>query len=409
MGQEGHLIFLMPKKDVDFVDFWPVHGLRGTASFSFEVDDLFVPERRTYNPAGAMREDGEYSASMRRMLLSPPAEGSSVSAGWYRPRESMDRSGAGREGIGWDGTSVPARDRLLQPAPAQERRRLLFHPRRGWFRRLERALSKWLAREIFPRIPRSQLPYDWQLRHRLTLSEADIGVSGLPRSLDGLRVLFISDVHAGPFVSATALRETFLRLLALKPDLVLLGGDLTTARNSEFVSHREAFAVLDAPLGTFAVLGNHDHYAGQAARLRDLIEAAGIRVLHNRSVELGRGAGRLTLAGVDDLLLGEPDLDAALAGATRPVLLLSHNPDLFFDAARRGVALMLAGHTHGGQIRFPGFPVWVRQSRFRLDEGRYRSGTTELVVSRGLGAVGLPWRVACSPEAVLLRLWSKAV
>ena len=80
-------------------------------------------------------------------------------------------------------------------------------------------------------------------------------------------------------------------------------------------------------------------------------------------------------------MLGQPDLDAALAGTTPPVLLLSHNPDLFFDAARRGVALMLAGHTHGGQIRIPGLPVWVRQSRYRLDEGRYRSGATELVVS----------------------------
>ena len=157
------------------------------------------------------------------------------------------------------------------------------------------------------------------------------------------------------------------------------------------------------------MLGNHDHYAGQARALRDLIEAAGIRVLHNQSVELRRGAERLTLAGVDDLLLGQPDLDAALAGTTSPVLLLSHNPDLFFDAARRGVALMLAGHTHGGQIRLPGFPVWVRQSRFRLDEGRYRSGNSELVVSRGLGVVAVPWRVACPPEAVLLRLRSKAL
>ncbi len=333
---------------------------------------------------------------MRRMLLSPPAEGSSV----------LDCAGAGPEALGWDGAREPARDRLLQPAPAEERRRPWFHPRRGRLRRLARALSKWLAREIFPRIPGSQLPYDWQLRHRLTLSEAEIGVSGLPRPFDGLRVLFLSDVHAGPFVSATVLRETFLRLLALKPDLVLLGGDLTTVENGEFVSHREAFAVLDAPLGAFAVLGNHDHYSGQAAQLRDLIEAAGIRVLHNRSVELRRGAGRLALAGVDDTLLGEPDLDAALAGATPPLLLLSHNPDLFFDAARRGVALMFAGHTHGGQIRIPGLPVWVRQSRFRLDEGRYRSGATELVVSRGLGAVGLPLRLACSPEAVLLRLRS---
>jgi len=89
-------------------------------------------------------------------------------------------------------------------------------------------------------------------------------------------------------------------------------------------------------------------------------------------------------------------------------VLLSHNPDLFFDAARRGVALMLAGHTHAGQFRVPGLPVLVRQSRYRLDQGRFRSGNCELVVSRGLGVVGMPCRVACPPEAVLLTLSGKS-
>ena len=116
----------------------------------------------------------------------------------------------------------------------------------------------------------------------------------------------------------------------------------------------------------------------------------------------------MVVAGIDDLLMGRPDLDAALAGVPRgvPVLLLSHNPDILFEAAAKGVDLVLAGHTHGGQMRVPGLPVLVRMSRFRLDEGRYRFDSTELVVSRGLGAVGLPLRVACPPEAVLLTLRS---
>jgi predicted MPP superfamily phosphohydrolase len=83
---------------------------------------------------------------------------------------------------------------------------------------------------------------------------------------------------------------------------------------------------------------------------------------------------------------------------------LAHNPDVLFDAATRGVALVLSGHTHGGQIRIPGLPVLVRMSRYRLDEGHYRSGGTQLVVSRGLGVTGLPIRIACPPEAVLLTL-----
>jgi predicted MPP superfamily phosphohydrolase len=140
--------------------------------------------------------------------------------------------------------------------------------------------------------------------------------------------------------------------------------------------------------------------------MRESLTHAGIEVLHNRRVVLRRGVGELDLAGVDDMLLGKPDLDAALEGCVGPVILLSHNPDLFFEAARRGVDLTLSGHTHAGQVRLPGLPVLVRQSRYRLDEGRYRTGASELIVSRGLGTVGVPLRLACPPEALLIHLRS---
>jgi len=177
-------------------------------------------------------------------------------------------------------------------------------------------------------------------------------------------------------------------------------------RLDEFPPHAASFSMLRAPLGTFAVLGNHDHYSGEPRRLRELVEGCGIEVLHNRSVILERNGGRMVLAGIDDLLCGTPDLDAALAGAPPglPVLLLSHNPDVLFDASRRGVALVLSGHTHGGQIRLPGLPVLVRMSRYRLDEGRYAVDGAQLVVSRGLGATGVPLRLFCPPEAVLVTL-----
>jgi hypothetical protein len=121
---------------------------------------------------------------------------------------------------------------------------------------------------------------------------------------------------------------------------------------------------------------------------------------------LARGNGRFLLAGVDDLLCGEARLDDALKGWPdgTPSLLLSHNPDVFPEAVAHGVSLVLAGHTHGGQWRVPGLPVLVRMSRYRLDEGRYRAGTSQLVVSRGLGATGFPLRIGCPPEAILLTL-----
>jgi predicted MPP superfamily phosphohydrolase len=298
----------------------------------------------------------------------------------------------------------PARESLQGPNPAYQQRRHLFNPRRGWFRRLERTVSQLLARHVFPVVPAMSIPYSYLLSNRLTLSEGRIHLPELPRAFDGLRVMLISDVHAGPFVSRRCLEETLGRLQSLQPDLIVLAGDLTTSRMVEYSQNERAFRTLHAPLGVYAVLGNHDHYSGEAGKLTELIERSGIQVLHNRSIGLKRGGATLSLAGVDDALMGTPDIQAALRDTCSPVILVSHNPDLFFEAAKQGVALMLSGHTHGGQIRIPGLGVLVRQSKYRLDEGRYRTGETELIVSRGLGAVGLPWRAACPPEAVLLTL-----
>lgn len=301
-----------------------------------------------------------------------------------------------------------ARDRLPASRPARRRKRFFFDPKSGWFRKLERDVSHFLCRRVYHRIPLISRPYDWILNNRLSLSEADIAIDGLPRAFCGTRILLMSDMHAGPFVSPGTLKRAMARLQALDPDVILLCGDLTTSSLREFLSHVQAFRQLRASLGVYGVLGNHDHYTGDPAGLRDLIEAeTGIHMLHNTSVELHKDGDTLSLAGVDDLNRGEPDLDAALSGTRGPVVLMSHNPDLFFAAARRGVALMLSGHTHGGQIRLRGLPVLVRQSRYRLDEGHFRYGGAELVVSRGLGVVGLPWRSACPPEAVLLTLLAK--
>jgi predicted MPP superfamily phosphohydrolase len=298
----------------------------------------------------------------------------------------------------------PRKDLLDAPLTARERRRMLFDPRSGWFRAVERAASHWLSDHVYPRIPGANLPYDALLRRTLTLSEARVEIEGLPVPFDGLRVLLVTDIHAGPFVSPPALGAALRKLLGLEPDLILVGGDLVSSRVADFATHREAFALLKAPLGTYAVLGNHDHYTGAPARLAELAAEEGIEVLHNRSVDLSLGGETLSLAGVDDLVTGRPDLEAALSRARPPVLLLSHNPDLLFDAARGGAALVLSGHTHAGQVRLPGLPVLIRQSRYRLDQGRYRVGATELLVSRGLGVVGVPLRLACPPEAVLLEL-----
>ena len=299
------------------------------------------------------------------------------------------------------------RRELDGPAKAREHKRRWFDPR-GWFRTIERAASHHLSRNIYPRLPGLSWPYSRILERKLCLSEAKIPMRGLPAAFDGTRVLVVSDIHAGPFVSPRTLARTLDRLVALQPDLILLPGDLLTAHAGEWAVHRDAFLKLRAPLGTYAVMGNHDHYTGEIETVIASAEEAGITVLHNRCHQLRRGGETLSLAGVDDLVMGGPDLDAALDGAENPVILVSHNPDMLFDAARRGVALMLSGHTHGGQVRLPGLPVLVRQSRYRLDEGRFEVGGTQAIVTRGLGAVGVPLRFRCAPEALWLTLKSES-
>jgi predicted MPP superfamily phosphohydrolase len=317
------------------------------------------------------------------------------------------------------GAGPPIDHRALPFArPAVPRHRRLFHPVTGWFRRFERATEHLLSTHLYPNVPALPRIYSSYLERHLTLMEGEVAMAGLPAAFDGVRILLITDIHLGPFLRPASLLRVFDRLLAAGPDLVLLGGDLTTARLDEFPPGTAAFRALRAPLGVFAVLGNHDHYTGEPDRLRAMLGECGIAVLHNRAVVLERRAigvagvagaaapDRLVLAGIDDLHAGRPDLGAALAQAPRglPIVLLSHNPDIVFEAARHGVGLVLSGHTHGGQVRIPGLPVLVRMSRYRLDEWCYDAGDARVIVSRGLGVTGLPVRLACPPEAVLITL-----
>jgi uncharacterized protein len=163
-----------------------------------------------------------------------------------------------------------------------------------------------------------------------------------------------------------------------------------------------------APLGAWFCMGNHEYFTPDAFSVVEQLAFVGIRTLRNESVRLDHGGESFVLGGIDDLVLGKPDWQFLTGPAGPPHLLLAHNPDFFYEAERRGIGLVLAGHTHGGQIRIPGWPPLVRQSRYGLDEGVMAFRSSLIVVSRGLGASGLPWRMGVRPEAVLLTLRAKA-
>jgi predicted MPP superfamily phosphohydrolase len=285
------------------------------------------------------------------------------------------------------------------------RERRWINPNRGLVKLIERRVDVLVSRFLYPHLSRVWNPYSWLLRRRFVLTEASISPAGWPPALAPLRVLLLSDIHTGIFLRPRAVAEVIVSLMALSPDLVVIAGDIVTGHSSEVRPFLQALAPLaGAPLGAWYSHGNHDYFGGDPAEIRKDLASVGITTLRNASVGVPHGPGRFVLGAIDDLIFGAPDWPSLLAGQGVPHLLIAHNPDHFYEAEQHGVPLVLSGHTHGGQIRLPGGPPIIRHSRFCLDEGIYAFRSSLLVVSRGLGSVGLPWRWGADPEAILLEV-----
>ena len=296
--------------------------------------------------------------------------------------------------------------RRLPPArrtTGLERRRL--DPFRGLFKRTERGLDRIATRYVLPYVFGIWHPYCWLLPRRFSLGVATVTPWRWPREADGLRILLLSDVHTGAFLRPEVLGRLLTELMRLEPDLVAMTGDVVEGWVEDLDGFLPALAVLSrARLGAWYCFGNHDYFTGDTPRIGALLASVGIEPLRNESRVVAAGSHRVVVGGIDDRTLGTPDWERLTHAHGPPHLLLAHNPDDFYEAVRRGVALVLSGHTHGGQIRLPSGPPIVRQSQFCLDEGLYEHGSTMLAVTRGLGAVGLPWRAGADPEAILLRV-----
>jgi hypothetical protein len=231
-------------------------------------------------------------------------------------------------------------------------------------------------------------------------SEVPIRIHSAAAGLGGLRLALVSDLHVGFFLDPDDLAAVVERVVTARPDAVLLCGDLVNQFREECELLARGLEKLRAPLGLFAVPGNHDYYADRSLRRwRRAVESVGARVLLNLGVRVERGGSTLWLAGVDDLREGTPDLEAALAGREpgEPVVLLSHHPDFFPHAARAGVELTLSGHTHGGQVLLGGRTP-LRHTRHGFWSGRFERGAAQLYVGRGAGVSFLPVRRGAPPE-----------
>lgn len=251
----------------------------------------------------------------------------------------------------------------------------------------------------------------------LEVTRLPFAIRDLPRDLEGLRIAFMADLHAGPFTPNDYLEEVARQVNALQPDLVLIPGDFVDKHGRYFDDAARMLSTLRPTIGTFGTLGNHDHWEGTALAHRKLTEA-GVTLLDNDRVFLTKDrritrrpeTDSLALAGVGDLWVDKPDLEKALRGiaGTTPRLLLSHNPDFAEEAPDRSarVDLMLSGHTHGGQMRVPllGTPFVPSRYGQKYASGLVQGPAWPVYVTRGIGVAGSPVRLGVRPELTILTL-----
>jgi predicted MPP superfamily phosphohydrolase len=247
-------------------------------------------------------------------------------------------------------------------------------------------------------------------RTRFRMREIDAFLPGLAPGLEGLRILQLSDIHMGPFLSERDLARVVDMGMESKPHLAVITGDLISTHGDPLDACIRQLARVKADAGIFGCMGNHEHYA----RAEDYVEQAGaragIRFLRRRSQQLQFGGSTLNLAGVDHQ--SSTSGKKYLVGAERMVvpgafnLLLSHNPAVFPVAVNQGYNLMLSGHTHGGQINVEIYDQSITPARFftHYIYGLYHAQGAAAYVTRGIGTIGIPVRIGAPPEITVIRL-----
>jgi predicted MPP superfamily phosphohydrolase len=240
---------------------------------------------------------------------------------------------------------------------------------------------------------------------RLVVERLDLPLSGLDRPLHGFKIAFLSDFHTERFSEHD--EEALSIAASLDPDVLCLGGDLVQGKDAAKAAD-EMLSRCRASLGCAAVPGNWERWSRTGDEILPLSCARhGVEWLRNRHVVVRKGGAHLVLAGVDDPFVGAPDLDAALSGAPPGALrvLLCHAPGFAPNVPPGAVSLMLAGHTHGGQVRLPLLgALWTPGCSGPFEQGLYHVAGTPLYVSRGVGMSLVPVRFLCSPEVTLVTL-----
>ncbi len=244
-------------------------------------------------------------------------------------------------------------------------------------------------------------------RH-VVVERKTIAINDLPDAFDGFRICQITDVHHGPFTGLEFIKKVVEKVNSLNPGLVVLTGDYVDHSSKYIVPAVSALCRLKSSNGVLAVLGNHDHWM-DANLTQEVFNRYNVPVITNSHKLIEIKDKAICVAGVGDLMEDSQDLKAAFYGvpADIPRILLSHNPDYAESMpASERVDLVLAGHTHGGQVRMPFSIAPITMSRYgqKYAGGLVRSASRQVYVSRGIGVVGLPVRFNCPPEITIITL-----
>lgn len=238
----------------------------------------------------------------------------------------------------------------------------------------------------------------------IEVTEQRIRLSRLSSVFEGLRVVIFGDLHVGFHINEKDVTHVVSKINALKPDLLLFTGDLVDDRQDVLLPILPHLQKLHAPLGKFAVLGNHDYQGDQIA---PKLKYTGFHVLRNTHHVINKGGDRLVVAGVEDMLMGKPDLYQAVEGSPDScTLLLSHCPDFANNIVANQIDLQISGHSHGGQIRFPFLGAVITPPGGQIyTDGFYSIEQTNVYVNRGIGTTILPFRFNCRPQISILHLF----
>ena len=263
--------------------------------------------------------------------------------------------------------------------------------------------------------------------YRYRVKEIEIPIDGLPESFEGLKIVQISDIHSGSFYNPKAVQKGVNLILDQKPDVIFFTGDLVNDDASEMDNYQAIFKQLNAPMGVFSILGNHDYgdyvqwpskkaKAQNLQNLKDVHAKMGWRLLLDEHVYLEKGGKKIALLGVENWGKGfhqVGDLAAAYQNVNAKVkLLLSHDPTHWDEEVTvdyKDIDLTFSGHTHGAQMgfeigRFKWSPI---QLRYKKWAGLYQAGNQHLYINRGFGFLGYPGRLGIWPEITVIRLVAK--